>query len=135
MKTMGDVYPRLLDLPGYEAIAAMPFGQAPPAMHPAVRDRVLADPPPDPPGLLTMAGNLAGSAIAHVADGGRKASPKVQAERRAICRACPLLVDGGCTACGCGTIKSLSLVGLALDLKRSWASSRCPLEPPRWGAV
>jgi hypothetical protein len=91
------------------------------------------------PGLAMMAGNLAKAVVAHVADGGRKASPEVQAERKRICltNQCGCCIDGGkgCTACGCGTIAALSFVGLDMVLKRSLASSRCPLEPPRWEAV
>lgn len=47
-KTMGEVYPRLLELPGYEEIAASPhekyFPANPPGLDPAVRDRVLSCP-------------------------------------------------------------------------------------------
>jgi hypothetical protein len=79
------------------------------------------------PGLLEMAGNLAGSVVAHVADGGRKASPEVQAERKALCESCPLLdlQTNRCQSYGC----------ILMDLRRSWASSQCPLDPPRWDAV
>jgi hypothetical protein len=77
------------------------------------------------PSLITRAGNLARSVVAHVADGGRKASAEVQAARKAECEACPLLVDNKCSQCGC----------VAMNLKRSWASSRCPLDPPKWDAV
>jgi hypothetical protein len=42
-KTMGEVYPRLLELPGYEEVAARIYPWPPPsAIDTAVRDRVLA---------------------------------------------------------------------------------------------
>lgn len=88
-------------------------------------------PPPapiEPPGLATMAGNLAKSLAGHVADGGRKASPQVQAERKAACFACDEFHDHArdrCRKCGC----------TAMNTKRSWASSVCPDTPPRWTAV
>lgn len=88
-------------------------------------------PPPAPiesPGLMAMAGNLAKSVAAHVADGGRKVSPEVQAERKAACFACDEFHDHArdrCRKCGC----------TAMNTKRSWASSVCPDTPPRWTAV
>lgn len=98
-------------------------------------------PPPEakPPGLVAMSGNLARAVVAHVADGAHHASPEVQADRKRICLSneCGHCINGGkgCTACGCGTIAALSFVGLDMVLKRSLASSRCPLNPPRWEAV
>lgn len=79
------------------------------------------------PGLLEKAGNLARAVVTHVADGGRIASPEVQAERKAICFSCSHLdkARDKCNVCGCSN----------MDLKRSWASSACPLSPPRWEAV
>jgi hypothetical protein len=76
------------------------------------------------PGPLKMAVNFAQSVIEHVTDGGRKASPEVQAARKATCQACPLWDSARdrCNSCGC----------VAMDLKRSWASSRCP--EGHWGA-
>jgi hypothetical protein len=88
------------------------------------------------PSLGRMAVNFVKAGAAHLADGGRKASGEVQARRKALCDSCPKhdpAVDS-CSACGCGTVKALSFVGLDLPLKRSWASSRCPLDPPRWVA-
>jgi hypothetical protein len=100
-----------------------------------------ADAAPNPtpsPSLMTMAVGLAGAVVAHVVDGGRKASQVVQDERRAICRSnvCGQHDGGkdGCTACGCGLNPALSFIGLDFELKRSLASSRCPSDPPRWTA-
>lgn len=80
-----------------------------------------------PPSLLAMAGNLVGAVVAHVGDGGRKASDEVQAERLAICESCPYLSqeNGSCMKCGCSN----------MNLKRSWASSSCPLPEPKWSPV
>ena len=76
-----------------------------------------------------MAVNLAKSVARHVATGGRYASAEVQAERKAICfgNACGKhdAARDRCLVCGCR----------AMDLKRSMASERCPLKPPKWGAV
>jgi hypothetical protein len=82
------------------------------------------------PGLLAMAGNLARAVVGHVADGGRLAEPEVVSTREAICRACPRFepTAPACLECGCGTV-----VKGGLELKLSWASSSCPLDPPRWG--
>lgn len=79
------------------------------------------------PTLLEKAANLARAAVAHVADGGRKATPEVQAARKAECLACPHLDQSrdACPKCGC----------ILMGLKRSWASSFCPDKPPRWDAV
>ncbi len=92
------------------------------------------------PGLLAKAGNFVGSVVDHALDGGRKASPEVQAGRLRICRSneCGQVLDDGkgCNACGCGaTAAVFNHVGLDMTLKRSWASSRCALEPPLWDAV
>lgn len=89
------------------------------------------------PGLLEKAGNLARAVVSHVADGGRIASPEVQAERKELCFSCSHLdkTRDACSACGCGVICALSFVGMDMDKKRSWASSRCPLSQPRWEAV
>lgn len=95
------------------------------------------------PGLVQMAGNLARAGAKqahHVAKGGEFFAPQeVQAERKRICLTnhCGHCVNGGkgCTACGCGTVAAISFIGLDMDEKRSWASSVCPLDPPRWGAL
>jgi hypothetical protein len=86
---------------------------------------VEATPPDHSPSLLTMAGNFAGAVVAHALDGGRQASEAVQAERKAMCFACDLHdhVRDSCSSCGCS----------AMNLKRSWASSRCPAS--HWSAV
>jgi len=91
------------------------------------------------PNLVQMAGNLARAVVAHAADAGRHASPAVQAERKRICLSneCGYSRNEAkaCEACGCGVIGALSFIGLDMDEKRSWASSRCPLNTPRWDAV
>lgn len=112
--TLGDLYPRLKQLPGYEAIAG----------------REIPDVSRESPSLPAMAADAARSLAAHLADGGRKAPPEVQAERMTTCRACPHLEPTmpACRKCGCGSV----LKG-GLELKLSWASSRCPDLNPRWG--
>ena len=89
------------------------------------------------PGPLAMAANFAGAVVAHIADGGRLAPPGVQAGREAECRKCPHHDHhaDSCLACGCGVVAAISFVGLDLKFKRSWASSRCPDNPPRWTPV
>ena len=89
------------------------------------------------PRLPAMALDLAKNAIAHAADGFRQATPEVQAARKAICLACDYADDNGkqCRACGCGGNSIMSYIGLNMDEKRSWATSRCPLIQPRWEAT
>lgn len=117
-RTFGDVFPHLKAEPRLAHLAAQPY-------------RDPDEPPPEaakPPDLMQMAGNLARSVVGHVADGGRKASPQVQAERKAACFACDEFHDHArdrCRKCGC----------TAMNTKRSWASSVCPDTPPRWTAV
>jgi hypothetical protein len=84
------------------------------------------------PGPVAKVGNAVKAVVAHVADNGRVASPAVQAQRMAICRACPEFepTAPACRRCGCGTV-----VKGGLELKLSWASSECPLNPPRWKSV
>jgi hypothetical protein len=66
------------------------------------------------------------AALDHVADDCRIAPPEVQADRERLCRACPLhdAARDRCSVCGCN-----------LSLKRTWASSACPLPYPEWMAV
>lgn len=111
-----------------------------PPLTPELAKRMLAsrrEREKDQPSMLKKAGNLASAVVGHVADGGRIAPPEVQAAREAECFACPHHdhPKDGCSACGCGVIGALSFVGLDLALKRSWASSRCPLKVPKWGPV
>ena len=86
--------------------------------------------------LPAMALDLAKNAIVHAADGFRHAPPEVQAERKAICLACDYADDNGkqCRVCGCGSMSMFSMIGVDLALKRTMASSRCPLNPPKWEA-
>lgn len=84
-------------------------------------------PPESPPGILTLAKNLGTAIVHHAIDGSRIAPVEIQAERKALCFACDHHdheIDR-CNACGC----------VAMNLKRSWASSACPLDPPKWLAV
>jgi hypothetical protein len=96
-----------------------------------------ATPPVTPPGLLSMAGSFLGSMAEHAADAFRKASPEVQAERARVCRSCPNHdpCANACRSCGCGTVEAIAFLGVNLSLKRSWASSKCPDDPPRWDTV
>lgn len=82
---------------------------------------------PKEPGLLKKAASLTRAVIGHVANGMKRPMPEVQAERRAICFACPSHDHerDSCNLCGCTN----------MDLKRSWASSECPAKPPKWEAV
>jgi hypothetical protein len=76
------------------------------------------------PSLLTKAASLTKAVIGHVADGMKRPLPEVQAERKAICEACPNLDRAGdrCLLCGCH-----------LNAKRAMASERCP--EGKWEAV
>lgn len=114
--TLGDLYPRLRELPGYEAIA----------------DREVEQEAVEPPGLPAMARSFLGAMRGLVADGGRLAPREVRKARRAECLACPLhaATPDSCSKCGCG-----SVVKGGLAAKRAIASSVCPDHPPRWGAV
>jgi hypothetical protein len=106
---------------------------------PGRAEQLVALAEPKPPGILEMAGSFVRATVAHVADGCREAPPEVQAERKRICltNACGSCVNEGrgCNACGCGVSEALSFVGLDMDEKRRWASSRCPLPEPLWGPV
>lgn len=77
------------------------------------------------PSLLEMGENLTKAAAKHVANGMKKAPPKVQEERLSICETCPLINPNNgnprCKKCGC-----------FLEEKVSWASEACPLDPPLW---
>jgi hypothetical protein len=79
---------------------------------------------PRPPGPLAMAVGFAVAVAHHLADGCRATLPEVQAERKAICEACPNLDRAGdrCLLCGCH-----------LNAKRAMASERCP--EGKWEAV
>lgn len=79
------------------------------------------------PSMLEKAANLAKAVIGHVADAGRIAPPEVQAARKAECFACSHHDHqrDRCQFCGC----------TLMNLKRSWASERCPLPTPKWGPV
>lgn len=117
----------------------VPWEDLPPHIQ-AMVARPAPEPPPEPtppaPTLLSKASSFVGAVATHIADGGRKAPEEVRAARLEACQTCPLHVEpDGCTACGCGVNPALSFVGLDLELKRSWASSRCPDNPPRWGPV
>lgn len=76
--------------------------------------------------LIEQAASLVVAVVDHALDGHRRATPDVQADRQRSCRACPLLdhTDDRCTSCGC-----------FMAIKWAWASSACPLDPPRWEAT
>ena len=75
---------------------------------------------PSLPSLATRVKNFASSATAHVLSGMTTATEEVQAQRKAICDACPFQIKDGdresCSKCGC----------IGMNLKRSWQSSKCP---------
>ncbi len=91
------------------------------------------------PNLLAKAQNLGRNMVTHVADGGRIASPEIQAERKAICQSnrCGLYdaASDGCWACGCSTRSAANWIGLNMETKRGWASSACPARPSLWEAA
>jgi hypothetical protein len=88
------------------------------------------------PNLIESAVKFAGAVLDHAIDGLREASPEAIARREASCWMCPdhKGVNDSCNACSCGTYPGLVALGLDLARKRRWASSRCPLNPPRWEA-
>jgi len=81
------------------------------------------------PSPAVQAANLAGAVVRAVRSAARGkpvlVPGAVYQERLAICRQCPEYdrERSRCRQCGCTTAK-LTL-----------AAERCPLEPPRWGAV
>jgi hypothetical protein len=82
--------------------------------------------PDTPPGLLERAGNFVAALADHAADGFREAPSEAVAARLAACRTCEWhdRPTGHCSHCGCH-----------LATKTKWASSVCPLDPPKWPAV
>lgn len=84
------------------------------------------------PGWLERVRNLASAVVDHVADGGRLADDETREARMETCRACPRFDPSGptCLVCGCGGV-----IPGGLEMKLAWASSRCPLDPPKWGSV
>lgn len=52
--------------------------------------------------------------------------------RLELCNACPKLVDGSCSLCGCSCKPDSKVRWLN---KLAHRSSVCPDNPPRWGAV
>ena len=120
--TYGDVFPHLKTLPGYKEIAA----------------REYVDPTGQPsPTIAAMALDFAKNVVAYAADGFRKATPEVQAARKETCLTCNYAADEAraCRVCGCGGTSVASFIGLNMNEKRSWATSRCPLIQPRWEAT
>lgn len=60
----------------------------------------------------------------HVFAGGRQTTPMEARRRLSICEACPanqLSAERQCLLCGC-----------PVDEKVTWASERCPHDPPFW---
>lgn len=124
MKKMGDLYPRLRELPGHEAAAEAD-----------ARVYFPANGPPAPAEFPPPAAQLASFARAMrrlVADGGRLAPRAVRKARRAACGSCSHHVASpdSCSKCGCGSVVPGGLVA-----KLAIASSECPDDPPRWGPV
>lgn len=70
------------------------------------------------PSTFQMAKNFIGSAADHLANGMKNVKPNQQAERLAICDACPYAVENKsrCSKCGC-----------YLQTKTKWATSSCPI--------
>lgn len=85
--------------------------------------------------IITQAADLASAVGEFLNDECRVASPEVQAEREAICKACPYQQNNGmaCTRCACGMNPLLSFIGLNMATKRSMPLSACP--DGRWPAV
>lgn len=135
-RTWGDVVPRLLELPGHEALAASPY--EPLVFSTAALPTPPAKPePPRTPRFAIQVLRFVRGVVAHARDGFRRASRKVRFERERTCLTCPHSSNEAraCTACGCGVNPALSFVGLDMISKRAIASSRCPLTEPRWLAA
>jgi len=83
-----------------------------------IREKTLDALTVKPPGLVDMASTFIAAATAQVLAGNPIASEAVQARRKALCHACPLLDKDSdrCNKCGC----------IAMNLKRSWSTSACP---------
>ena len=71
---------------------------------------------PTPPGVITMAGNLAKAVAAHVADGLQKVTTADLEIRMQVCTLCESRRDNRCMVCGC-----------FLEAKAGMRSSVCPL--------
>jgi hypothetical protein len=86
---------------------------------------------PGKPGLIRRAMNFTRAAVGHARSGFRRVSDEAREERRAICSKCPLFDGSICTHkdCGCPIKDSSAFID-----KLSWASSKCPLDPPKWTA-
>jgi hypothetical protein len=86
---------------------------------------------PVPPGILQAAANFTRAAAVHIATGAKTAPDEVREQRLSICQACHLFNGTACThkQCGCSIKEKRGFID-----KLSWASSKCPLDPPKWTA-
>jgi hypothetical protein len=77
------------------------------------------------PGFLEKAVNFTGAAVKHLKGGMKNVSAETQLKRISICEGCEFFdsdpAKRNCLKCGC-----------KMDVKSKWASSRCPLDEPKW---
>ena len=81
---------------------------------------------PPLPSIAEMGWNFAKATAKDIANGRKRVTPEVYEHRMEKCRTCPLRVKDPkgvdrCSDCGC-----------PLEAKLTYASERCPIEPPRW---
>lgn len=119
---------------GDEAQTSLPLPNLTP--RPEIEETVFADPRPStgpvplpdyqPPPWYQQAASFVTSAAQFMAGGFMLATPEEQAYRMGICRGCEWFdaEKVKCNKCGCD-----------LAIKTTWTSERCPLEPPKWGAI
>jgi hypothetical protein len=93
-----------------------------------IRAKQSATPPPEMPGLLERAGNLARSTIRHVSEGAPRCTDEEVAARFAICQGCEHYTGSHCRKCGCGVTGRKGLIS-----KLSWAGETCPVG--KWGPI
>ncbi len=89
-------------------------------------------PKPESASLLTKAGRLRKELTAWLKKGAPIAPREVRAQRLALCLACPLYRPEGNAGLGeCGH----KACGCVAKAKVALATSKCPLNPPKWIAV
>jgi hypothetical protein len=81
---------------------------------------------PSYPSRVNQAWGFARSFLKFAASGFSSATMEEQEERLAICMECEMYdaTQARCMKCGC-----------YLAPKVTWTTERCPLEPPKWGAI
>jgi hypothetical protein len=76
------------------------------------------------PSLWQQAKNLTKSVVEHTKTGGQNVTAEEKQARLDICNSCEFFNkdNNRCGKCGC-----------MMQIKTGWASSSCPLNPPKWG--